>query len=354
MNNMAEAVDIAGQLTAERKRVDVENFDCTVRELLSMAAKGELKRAPEYQRKFRWDEEKESRFIESVLLGLPVPSIFVATNPDGTWEIVDGLQRISTLIHFVADPEKDKLLREVNKQFPLKLSSLKKLSHFNKMSHEDLPMPLQMSFAKRMLRVTSLSDKADPDVRFDTFERLNTGGIVLSAQEVRSCIYRGAFNDLLRDLAQNETFVRLVKLQKAKQQDGTREEIVLKFFAYLHNRNEFSGQVKEFLNNYMSRASKEFDTAKGKAIFESAVEHLGSVITGPFLRSGTNVTPVNQFEAVLVAIGQIKLDGKRYRRPPSDWLNDEDLVKYSTKGTNDPNFLNGRINRAKNLFLGKA
>jgi Protein of unknown function DUF262 len=90
------------QLEDQRQRVDVDHFDLTARELMRMAEEGELQRAPVYQRKFRWDEGTESRLIESLLLGLPVPSIFVATNPDSTWEVVDGLQRISTLIHFTA------------------------------------------------------------------------------------------------------------------------------------------------------------------------------------------------------------------------------------------------------------
>jgi uncharacterized protein with ParB-like and HNH nuclease domain len=87
------------QLEEQRRLVDVDNYTITVRELLTMAEKGELHRAPEYQRKFRWDEEAESRLVESLLLGLPVPNLFFATNTDGSWEVVDGLQRLSTLIH---------------------------------------------------------------------------------------------------------------------------------------------------------------------------------------------------------------------------------------------------------------
>jgi hypothetical protein len=83
------------------------------------------------------------------------------------------------------------------------------------------------------------------------FERLNRGGIALSPQEVRACIYRGDYAEFLREMAKNERFDSLLKLQKRKQSDGTKEELVLKFFAYLRDRNNFKGQVKEFLNQYI-------------------------------------------------------------------------------------------------------
>ena len=123
------------QLDTHRQRVDVDHFDLTVRELLRMSGEGELKRAPVYQRKFRWSEETESRLVESVLLGLPVPSIFVATNPDGSWEVVDGLQRLSTLIHFSdASPEQ---LESIGKSAPLRLRGLTDLTHFNGYAFDD-------------------------------------------------------------------------------------------------------------------------------------------------------------------------------------------------------------------------
>src|SRR5438105_2193610 len=108
--------NIQQQLDAQRRLVDVDNFDVTVRELVRMVAEDELARAPEYQRKFRWEVEDESKLIESLLLGLPVPSLFVATNPNGTWEVVDGLQRLSTLLHFIAEPPV--LLKSIDKADP--------------------------------------------------------------------------------------------------------------------------------------------------------------------------------------------------------------------------------------------
>lgn len=152
------------QLDEARKKVDVDVYTITVRELLAMAERDELHRAPEYQRKFRWNDEAESRLIESILLGLPVPNIFVATNDDGSWEVVDGLQRVSTLIHFASANSKE--LLEIDRNGALRLSGLRKLSEFNGLTFDDLPSSVQLNFTKRGMGVTALSDKSDPDTRY--------------------------------------------------------------------------------------------------------------------------------------------------------------------------------------------
>ena len=337
------------QLDSQRKKVDVDHFDLTVRELVRMAEQNELHRAPEYQRHFRWDEETESRLIESLFLGLPVPSLFVATNADGTWEVVDGLQRLSTLLHFVSEDEKS--LEDVGKDDNLLLQGLEKLPDFNGKTFASLPVPLQLAFGRRGLRVTALSDKSDSEARFEMFERLNTGGVALTAQEVRACIFQGPFNEMLRDLAESKTFKSMVKLQKTRQDDGTREELVLKFFAYLNDRTRFDGAVTQFLNNYMERAAKDFDISAGRELFHEVVDRIGSLLDGkPFVRKGYANTPINQLEAVMVGAGELIREDAPFGTPKSDWLNDEELIASSTKGTNTTTNLRRRIKRAKELL----
>jgi hypothetical protein len=349
--SMAKAVaKLQAQLDAQRRAVDVDHFDLTTRELVRMVEDKELERAPSYQRKFRWTEEDESRLIESLLLGLPVPSIFVATNKNGTWEVVDGLQRISTLVHFASG--KKEVLKSINKHDALRLDKLEKLNEFNGLTLDELPAPLQLSFGKRSIRVTALSDKSDYHVRFDMFQRLNTGGVALSHQEVRACIFRGEFNELLADLAGSGPFQRLVKLQSRRVNDGTREELVLKFFAYLQKRQEFSGAVTAFLNDFMAAAAKSFDREKGRELFAAVIDALVGFCSGAFLRKGYGTTPLNQLEAVMVAAGELLSEKKKLQRPRAGWLNDGELVKYSTKGTNTAAALRKRIERARSLLQG--
>lgn len=340
------------QWDAQRRKVDVDQSDVSTRELIRMVLDEELVISPEYQRKFRWSLDARSRLVESILLGLPIPNLFVATNPDGTWETVDGLQRVSTLLHFAG--ESSKAYEVVGEQSPLRLQGLESLSELNGAAFSDLPHPLQLAFYKRALRVVAISDKSDMTVRFDMFERLNTGGVALTAQEIRACIYRGPFNELLRELAEDHGFLKLVKLQSSHKDDGTKEELVLKFFAYMNARDSFDGGVKAFLSGYMKSAPQTLELAAAKTLFTSVCSSLHEITKGPVLRKGYGVTPLNQLEAILVAAGELVGAGKKLKQPPKNWLNDSELVKFSTKGTNTPTALEGRIRRAKELLLGKV
>jgi hypothetical protein len=129
------------RLDEQRRRADVDNFDVTVRELVRMAAKGEIDRAPAYQRKFRWGEEEESRLIESLLLGLPVPSLFVATNPNGTWEIVDGLQRLSTIIG-------KRRLMHLTRAYPIASEQVKSNQCRYSVAHHTVPEKAELQYAR--------------------------------------------------------------------------------------------------------------------------------------------------------------------------------------------------------------
>jgi hypothetical protein len=340
------------ELDEQRRKVDVDNYTITVRELLSMAERSELHRAPEYQRKFRWDEEAESRLIESLLLGLPIPNLFFATNPDGTWEVVDGLQRISTLIHYAS--ESTGQLQEIHKKHPLRLSGLRKLQQFNGLTFDDLPSPVKLTFTKRGLGVTALSDKSDTQARFDTFERLNSGAVALSAQEVRACIYDGLFNDMIRRLATTAEFRELVKLQSRDQDNATHEELVLKFFAYLQGREKFFGAVRDFLNSFMEQNRDAAALEGMDTLFERVVRELFAILNGPFLRNNTNVTPQNELEAVMVGAAEVLRKHDRLGNPPSGWLDDPDLVRASTGATNTRTKLRDRIARAKELLTPQA
>jgi hypothetical protein len=341
---------LQSELDQQRRQVDVDNYDLTLGEIVRMAEANELIRAPEYQRKFRWSEGDESYLIESLFLGLPVPSIYVASNPDGTWEVVDGLQRLSTLIHFMSiNPV---ALKQLGKEESLRLAELRKLPSFNNYRYADLPTPIRLQFGKRSLRVTALSDKSDPEIRFEVFERLNKGGVSLSAQEVRACIYRGPFSELLRELGEQPTFKKLVKLQPVHQNDGTREELVLKFFAYLNWADKYDGNVKSFLNKYMKEAGPQLDIVQSRKLFNSVVDGVFKITNGPLLRKGYGNTPLNQLEAVLVGAGRILKSGKKLKAPPADWLNDAVLLKSSTKGTNTKPSFDARNARAERLLGG--
>src|SRR5260221_213933 len=123
------AIDPIAQLNDQKRKVDFDSYDLSVKELVSMFDEGIINIAPEYQRQFRWREDRQSKFIESVLLGIPVPSLFMAANPDGKWEVIDGVQRLSTLIHFAGSPAAQKKLQLKD---CLRLTELEQLDTFDK------------------------------------------------------------------------------------------------------------------------------------------------------------------------------------------------------------------------------
>ena len=99
------------QLNEQKRKVDFNSYDISVKELISMVQEGIIDIAPEYQRQFRWKEDRQSALIESIFLGIPVPSLFMATNNDGSWELIDGVQRLSSIIHFAGNEEVRKKIR---------------------------------------------------------------------------------------------------------------------------------------------------------------------------------------------------------------------------------------------------
>lgn len=313
-----------------------------------MYEESELSIAPSYQRKYRWSPAVASVFVESVFLGLPIPPIFVATNDDFQWEVVDGLQRVSTLILYMSENQESR--DRIGRKGPLVLKELAKLSQLNGHSFADLPQSVRRYFARLPLQVISLTDKSDKAVRYDLFERLNAGAISLTPQEVRSVVYRGTFIDFLEDLATDPNFDSLLKLQELHQHDGTAAEQVLKFFAYKNDQDSFTGAVTNFLNAYVEKATKSFDYVRERTLFRETFKFLAEIVNGPFLRRNTTVTPLVQFEACGIGIARIIRDGGDPSIPAGDWLNDSELVESSTGGTNTRSLLGRRLARAQQLF----
>lgn len=346
---MDAATELQTELETHRRAVDTEYFDLSIREIVRMVEEEEIRVAPAYQRKFRWPDAVQSALIESLLLGLPIPAIFVATNKDGTWDVVDGLQRTATILKFYGiDVPNAEELQFADK--PLQLTDLNQLKKFSGLSYKELPMPIRLMLGKRYVRVQVLSDKSDPEVRFELFRRLNAGAVALTPQEIRSCVFRGPFNTMVEELANAPEYKELLKLQPKNRMDGTAEEIVLKFFAYMDGMDDFDGDVIGFLNDYIKRRADDTDLEADRKLFLESVSHLRSVTGGHFTRVGVSVTPVNQLEGVLIGIARILKEGKKPKKPKAGWANDEELVGYSTSGTNSRPKLRGRILRSQELF----
>lgn len=340
---------LQAQLDGERRLVSFDNYDLSVRELMAMFSEGNLYIPPEYQRQFIWDDDRQSMLVESIFLGIPIPNIFFATNPDASWEVVDGVQRLCSLFRFIGDK---KVLEIIDRESPLKIRGLEKLNLLNGKQFDEIDKTLQLSFQTRPVRITVLNDKSDENVRFDLFERLNTGGVSLTHQEIRNCIFRGKFNEDLKKLSGDANFNKIVKLKESEQSNGTKEEYVLRFFSYYEKYSEFDHSVKDFLNDYMSENSKKNISPKLKKLFSKTFTFLKEELPHGVCRGGRRLTPANLYEAVAVGTALALAEGSNIKRGIlNDLQNSNELNKLTTGATNSRARVKGRIEFVKDALL---
>ncbi len=345
--------DLNHQLASQRRTVDFDTFDIQLQELLRMLSEGQISVSPSYQRKFRWNDERCSQLIESLMLGIPVPNLFMATNDDNTWETVDGVQRLSAIVKFAGN---EKLRTRLGLDGELVFKGLKKLYLFNNFTFATLPVHIQQHVRTRPLRVVTLNDKSDKIIRFDLFERLNTGGVLLTNQEIRDCVFEGKFADKLDELAMIEDFQTVVKLSKRNQKDGTLEECVLRFFAFLDRYSNFDHSVEEFLTGYMKEASDQFDYDSKEQEFRYVFSELAHTFPHGIKRSGgRGVTPLNLYEGIAVGAAlALKESDQLYTEELSTWMNSDELRGFTTGATNSRKAVKGRIEFCRDLFLGRS
>lgn len=340
------------QLGEQRRTVDFDTFDIQLQELLRMLDRGEISIAPAYQRQFRWDNARCSQLMESLMLGIPIPNLFMATNADNTWEVVDGVQRLSAVVKFAGE---EKLRNKLGLNVALTLENLQKLDQFNGLTYDGLPPNIQQHLRTRPLKVVTLNDKSDTVVRLDLFERLNTGGISLTKQEIRNCVYQGPFAEKLGELAKTANFRKVVKLTSKQNRDGTLEECVLRFFAFLDRYKKFDHSVTDFLNDYMKNATAKFDFAAKEAVFHLVFKALAKAFPNGITRGGGKTkTPLNLYEGVAVGAAlalqkttELKIQGL------NAWLQSQKLRDFTTGATNDRSAVVGRIEFCRDHFLGK-
>jgi len=242
-------------VTERRNSLKTDRLDMSFGELMNMFEDGDLFITPEYQRAFRWSMFQQTRFIESVILGIPIPPIFVAEDDEGKWEIVDGLQRISTIFAFFG------LLGSLPDKNNSTLTKGEMIEELEELRIEDLPIKLKITIKRAICRVEIVRWDSEEDIRYELFNRLNTGSSPLSDQEVRNCIFRAYpvdINSLLRNIAKREEFIQLVNISEKKQEEMFLEELVLRYFAFKHlgkTEKDFKNPVDQFLTEFMKQVS---------------------------------------------------------------------------------------------------
>jgi|LSQX01.2.fsa_nt_gb uncharacterized protein with ParB-like and HNH nuclease domain len=212
--------------------------DRSLAELARWEEEGRLIIDPEWQRGYIWDRKRASRLIESFLKDVPVPVIYLAVREDGKYEIIDGLQRLTSVFKFFRN------------NYPL--SPLELLPALNGKKYKELPEYLQNKLRDTTLRTFELSAKTPKEMMFLIFERLNTGGIALNEMEIRNCIYSGKLMDLLKELSKNGDFIATVNTDTIAKRMNDRA-LILRFLAFSEfNYSKCKGGIKRFLNEFCS------------------------------------------------------------------------------------------------------
>ena len=251
---------------------------------------------PDYQREFIWDIKHQSRFIESLFLGLPVPFIFTAEiKESGRLEIVDGSQRIRTLAAFMNNE--------------LRLASLQKLTHMNDCYYRDLPNAMQRSFKNISIRMIVLSSKATEEVRNEMFDRINTSSVALLPMETRRGVYRGEFTDFVAQLANEPRFKKLCPMAKYLENRREEEELILRLFAFRetfpnYNAVESKG-VSSYLDLYLSQKNQNSSKAEMELLtkkFYALIDYIEKAYPHQGFTKNINAVGISRpyFEAIAV------------------------------------------------------
>lgn len=338
--------DLAEKQIIERsKQIDYYITEYSVGYLAQKMQEGEYY-VPNYQREFTWEERRKWRFIESILLGLPIPFLFFYENPDtGKLEIVDGSQRLRTIQEFIYGD--------------LQLDDLERLPALNGFTFQDLPESRRRKFSNKSIRGIVLSEQADEEARLDLFNRINTGSKVANQAEIRRGALAGPFIDMVTELSKDSLFQQLAPVSAKQEKEKEREELITRFFAYGDGLDEYANEVSPFLYAYTQRMNKKFSEnplliTEYKERFERVMNFVHEHFSNGFRKSSNaTVTPRTRFEAI--AVGSYWALQERQDLKPRNvvhWLESEEFKRIiRSDGANVTNKLVERITNVKNNLL---
>jgi len=303
---------------------------------------------PDYQREFVWDTKRQSRFIESILLKVPLTPFLASIDENGRLEIIDGSQRIRTLIAFYENR--------------LNLRSLDKLDRLSTLEdkpvvakYKDLPKKAQKDFYNRDFKII-IVDEANSEIKQDIFNRVNTSSDKLTDSEIRKGSYAGDFYNMILELKDDLTFRSICPVSRKKEPRGEYEELILRFFAYIDRYQDFKHDVAIFLNDYLDDMNTTiFDKNEYIVSFNQMVTFINNNFPIGFRKEESNNSiPRVRFEAISVGVYLALQENPNLTSPNMDWLNSEGFkIQTTSDASNNPNRLQSRIEFVRDGLLNK-
>ena len=289
------------QVTETKNSLSTDRLDMSFGEITNMYERDEIIIDPEFQRLFRWSDEQKTRFIESLLLGIPIPPIFVAEDKNGKWELVDGLQRISTVISFFGSL---KTIPEKNKWTLLKGDIAPSMEGYNV---DTLPLKLNLNIKRAVCRVEIIKWNSKMDMRYELFSRLNTGGSPLTDQEIRNCIFRGTsseFNRFLTRMTEDQKFKDLIRPTSKQVEEKYLEELVLRFASLVYDWRNVSEGLSGYMTKYMRKVveNKDFDYLSLENLFNRTINILYPLGFEIFRAAANGVFSTSLYDGITVGV----------------------------------------------------
>lgn len=305
---------------------------------------------PDYQRDFVWSPIQKAKFIESVLIGLPIPYLFAADSGEegreGTLEIIDGSQRLRTLVEFTEDR--------------LKLKKLEKLDQLEGFRFSDLLPSRQRRFRRTTIRMIELNSFANEETRLDMFDRLNTGGTKLTFMETIRGSHKGRLLDLIEECVKDDLFNQLCPISKSRTKRFERQELVLRFFAYTDRYKQFVHRVDVFLKKFVQDNAEISDTEiqKFRAEFQNTLAFVKASFPYGFRRSAVDSSvPRIRFEAIAIGSALALRENSELvsERDVEEWLESE-CFKFLTRSdaSNNRTRVRARFEFVKRILLGES
>jgi len=334
-----EAMALAeAQIKEQQKETKYDFRDFTVDYIIQQFHK-DLFFIPDYQRKFIWPEKHKVDFIESILLGLPIPMMFVADIEDGRLEIVDGAQRIQTLEQFCNGD--------------LILSKLKILNTLEGFNYDDLSLSQKRKFNSKALRLVVLEDSTTELRRQEIFHRINTSSVKAKPSEVRRGNYDSPFMKFIIQCSKNQLFRNACPVSQSLIDRREREELILRFFAYSNLYKEFKHDVGKFLDKYLTDNESTFNKEVFEVEFTKTMEFVDRYFPSGFAKTKTSrSTPRVRFEAIAVGVNLALRENPSLEPKSMVWLESKEFLQHTTThASNSGPKLKGRVEYVKNQLL---
>jgi hypothetical protein len=313
-------MSLQDEIDAKKALLKTDSYQMSIGELANLYRDGELDIHPEFQRFYRWTDAQKTRLIESILLGIPIPPIYVAQKPNGVWDVVDGVQRLSTIFQFMGllKDEQDQQIESLKLEPTEYLPSLGGLYWDNSDGGESFTVTQRLSVKRARIDISIVMRESDQISKYELFQRLNTGGTPLSNQEVRNCILVMINPELFRWLqaiSQDEEFRECVGITDKALDERYDMELALRFFIFRNAPSESLSNIGD-LGDYLTKEtvriarSNNFDQLTEESAFRSTFGILSRAIgTDAFRRYQlqkarfTGGFLISAFEVVAIGIG---------------------------------------------------